>query len=194
MSAELMKSKFICRPSVCGIDYLWCYCMDFFQILVFASPGPYMANFFFNFENTNKQTKKTTTTHFWIFFYLLRIFFVFVNMGSHGSENFKTLLLQSHSKTIWKLSWIFPPMVLTKLRFGFLKFWVTDFNDFFFRKTEKYTIVACAVKQNSIIWKTSDSRATVTEWNLGLVGSDSTYIGYFCHFSVQSHVGVIRCT
>ncbi len=38
MSAELMKSKFI-RPSVCGIDYLWSYLMDFFQIFVVAPYG-----------------------------------------------------------------------------------------------------------------------------------------------------------
>ncbi len=29
------------RPSVCDIDYLWGYCMDFFQILVVASPETY---------------------------------------------------------------------------------------------------------------------------------------------------------
>ncbi len=50
MSAELMKSKFVrrpfvIRPSVCGIDYLWSYCMDFFQILILASPGPYAQTF-----------------------------------------------------------------------------------------------------------------------------------------------------
>ncbi len=50
MSAELMKSKFVRRlPSVCGIDYLWSYCMDFFQILVVASPGPYAQTFFYLF-------------------------------------------------------------------------------------------------------------------------------------------------
>ncbi len=54
--------------------------MDFFQILVVASPGPYAQTFFFIFE------KK-------IFFDFLRIFFVFVNMGPYGSKNFKTLLL-----------------------------------------------------------------------------------------------------
>ncbi len=56
MSAELMKSKFVRpssvvrRPSVCGIDYLWSYCMDFFQILVVASPGPYGQKFFHFWE------------------------------------------------------------------------------------------------------------------------------------------------
>ncbi len=60
--------------SVCCIDYLWSYCMDFFQILVVASPGPYMPRrfcFFFHFWQ-----KKL---HF------LRIIFVFVNMGPNGS-------------------------------------------------------------------------------------------------------------
>ncbi len=35
------------RLSVCGIDYLWSYCMDFFQVV--ASPGPYVQtkNWFF---------------------------------------------------------------------------------------------------------------------------------------------------
>ncbi len=34
MSAEVMKSKFVCRPSVYGIDCMWTCCLDFFQILV----------------------------------------------------------------------------------------------------------------------------------------------------------------
>ncbi len=80
MSAELMKSKFVRRPSVCGIDYLWSYCMDYFQILVVASPGQY-AQTFFSFLKKKK------------FFNFLWIFFVFVNMGPYGSKNFKTLLL-----------------------------------------------------------------------------------------------------
>ncbi len=84
MSAELMKSKFVrrpsvVRPSVCGIDCLWTLCTDFFQILVVASPGPYAQTFF----------------HFWKkkILNFLRIIFIFVNMGPYGSENFKTLLL-----------------------------------------------------------------------------------------------------
>ncbi len=42
--------------------------MDFFQILVVASPGPYAQTLFL-------------------------FFFFFVNMGPYGSENFNTLLL-----------------------------------------------------------------------------------------------------
>ncbi len=65
MSAELMKSKFVRRPSVvcrpssaCGIDYLWSYGMDFFQILVVACPSPYVQTLFFSFWKT-----------FFLFFY-----------------------------------------------------------------------------------------------------------------------------
>ncbi len=39
MSAE--PHEIAIRPSVSGIDYLWTYCMDFFQSLVVASSGPY---------------------------------------------------------------------------------------------------------------------------------------------------------
>ncbi len=107
MSAELMKSKFVRRPSICGIDYLWSYCMDFCQILVVASPGPYARRFFFSF------LKKKSLNFF------LRILFLFVNMGPNRSEN--------GSQKFWNLSWIFLPMVLTKLGLvGFLKFWVSD--------------------------------------------------------------------
>ncbi len=43
-------SSVVCRPSVRGIDYLWSYCMDFFQISVVASPGTYAQTFtFFDF-------------------------------------------------------------------------------------------------------------------------------------------------
>ncbi len=41
------------RPSVCGIDYLWRYCMHFLQIVAVTSPGSYAQIFFF---------------HFWFFF------------------------------------------------------------------------------------------------------------------------------
>ncbi len=53
--------------------------MDFFQILVLASPGPYAQTFFSFLKKKNLN--------------FLRVFFVFVNMGSYGSENLKTLLL-----------------------------------------------------------------------------------------------------
>ncbi len=48
-SVELIVWDF-CPSSVCGIDYLWRYCMGFFQILVVASPGPYAQIFIFFFK------------------------------------------------------------------------------------------------------------------------------------------------
>ncbi len=54
--------------------------MDFFQIFVVASPGPYAQTFCLIFEK-----KK-----FWIFY---EMFFIFVIMGPNGSKNFKMLLL-----------------------------------------------------------------------------------------------------
>ncbi len=36
----------VSRPSVCGIDYLWTYCMDSFQILIVATPWTYAGPIF----------------------------------------------------------------------------------------------------------------------------------------------------
>ncbi len=48
VSNYVMKSKIVRRTSsVCGINYLWSYCMNFFQVLVMASPGPYAKMFSF---------------------------------------------------------------------------------------------------------------------------------------------------
>ena len=41
----------------------------------------------------------------------------------YGNENFKTQLLQITAEKFSNFSWIFFPMVLAKLRLGFLKFW-----------------------------------------------------------------------
>ncbi len=41
------RNSSVVRPSVCGIDYLWGYCTDFFQILVVDSSGPYAQTLFF---------------------------------------------------------------------------------------------------------------------------------------------------
>ena len=113
-----MKSKFVCRLSVCGIDYLWSYCMYFLQLLVVASPGRYAQTFCF---------------HFWIkkLFWFLRILFVFFNMGPHGSQNFKTLLFpQITFESFQTVSEISSQCFSQKYCFGFLKFWVFDFSRF----------------------------------------------------------------
>ena len=52
-------SRIKIRPSsVRDIDYLWTYCMDFFQILVLASPGPYALTFFDLKKNKQKENNK----------------------------------------------------------------------------------------------------------------------------------------
>ncbi len=102
------------RPSLAfyGIDSLWSYCMDFFQVLVLASPGPYAQTFVLIFE------KKWGTFYeyfsflitwdpmeycFWIFFFFFfdlkifeilclrffTLFFVFVNLGPMGAKTSK---------------------------------------------------------------------------------------------------------
>ncbi len=153
MSAELMKSNFVrrlssvvcrpssvVRPSVCGIDYLWSYCMYFFQILVVASPGPYAQTFFTFLKKKNKQT----------FSDFLRIFFVFVNMGPYGSKTFKTLLLPQitfESFKVFSSAWLsadvivwdffpsnfscgFPWAICPNVLF-FFNFWNNFFGGFF---------------------------------------------------------------
>ncbi len=85
MSKELMKSKFVRRPSGCGIDYLRTCRMDFCQILFFACPGPYFRTVFL------------FVSLFFLMFVKKKAFSdclrYFVNMGPYGSKDVKTLLL-----------------------------------------------------------------------------------------------------
>ncbi len=45
-------------------------------------------------------------------------------MGAKTSKRYSSYKLQPK---VWNFSWIFLPMVLTKVCLGFLKFWVSDF-------------------------------------------------------------------
>ena len=72
-----MKSTFVCRQSVRVTIISETNARTFFQILVVASSRPYTRTFYEFFR------------HFMNF---LQIFFVSVNMGPCGSENFKMLL------------------------------------------------------------------------------------------------------
>ncbi len=85
-------------------------------LLGYNSPGPYTeAIFLFIIWNL------------FCLFDFLRIFFVFVNMEPYRSENFKTLLPLQIAAKVFKLNFLnFFLVVLTKLRLGFLKFWVSD--------------------------------------------------------------------
>ncbi len=63
----------------------------------------------------------------------LGIFFVFVNMGPYGSQNFKTLLLTQISFESFQIfSEISSQWSWQKYWFGFLKFWVFDFSGILF--------------------------------------------------------------
>ncbi len=75
-----------------------------------------------------------TKLHFWIFeilrFWILTIFFVFVNMGPYGSQNCKTLLLPQIAPEFCENS----PEFLFHTKVTFLDFWnfeILNFNDFF---------------------------------------------------------------
>ncbi len=72
-------------------------------------------------------------------------------MGPNGSENFKTLLLQITAKSFQTFQ------TFTKLRWGFLKFWVSRFLTIFFRK---FQIHQCSLWGNQKP-QLSGKRATV---------------------------------
>ncbi len=86
--------------------------MDFFQILVVASPGRFAQTFFFFFSFLN------FFFIFYFFFVFLRKFFVSVNMGHYGSQHFKTLFLpQITIESFQTFSTNFFSVVLTKVLF-----------------------------------------------------------------------------
>ncbi len=175
MSAELMKSKFVRRPSLrslqrhttcpstlqlslnllhrflsnfgcClpwtirrGILYYYFFFFLFANIFSFSiSWDPMSAKISKRYSCYKSQQKvfklvlnflpnsphKNTFGIFEICWKLKfsQILIVFVNMGPHGRENFKTLLLLQITAKSFKLLWIFPPLVLTKLRLEILKF------------------------------------------------------------------------
>ncbi len=82
MSAELMKSKFVRRPSVVRLWHRLSLKLlhGFLSNFDCGFPWAICPDVIFIFEKKN-------------FLNFLRIFFVFVNMGPYGSQNFKTLLL-----------------------------------------------------------------------------------------------------
>ncbi len=101
MSAEFMKSKFARRPSVRpSVDYLWSYCMDFFQILVVASPGPYAQNFF-NMGPYGKQHGTLWET----------------TWDPIGDKIQNATPPSNHFWILLNFFWIFSSVVLTKVRF-----------------------------------------------------------------------------
>ena len=110
MSAEVMKSKFVRCPSsvhlssMCGINYLWSYCMDFFQILVVVSPGPHTQTFY-----------EFLRIFFWFFYEYFSFSLPWDPMGAKTSKGYsslksflnhfklflKFLLSGCHKSTLW---------------------------------------------------------------------------------------------
>ncbi len=71
---------------------------------------------------------KSTVLDFWNVEFMIFHDFFRVTMGSYGSQNVKTLLLPQIMFDFFpKFSWIFFLVVLTKVLFGLLKFWVFNF-------------------------------------------------------------------
>ena len=70
---------------------------------------------------------------FWIFdfFYLLRILFIFVNMGPYGSENFKTPLPQIAAKSIQTFPQLSPQWSSQHFVWDFWNFKNWTFNEFY---------------------------------------------------------------
>ncbi len=127
MSAELMKSKFVrrpssvrpsVRPSICGIDYLWTLCTDFFQILVVASPGPY-AQTFFSFKK-----KKN-----WFIYEYFSFLLTWDPMGAKISKRYSSYKSQPK---VFKLFLNFLPNGPHKTSFGIFEILSSDFYQFFF--------------------------------------------------------------
>ncbi len=93
------------RPSHGGIDYLWTYCIEFFQTLVVASPEPYL---FWNLENKSLwnfhdfflfrqhgtlweqklQSATSPSNHFWIFSNFSWIYYLLFRMFEILSSQF----------------------------------------------------------------------------------------------------------
>ncbi len=148
---EIHSSSVVRPSSVCGIDYLWSYRMDFFQILVVASPGSYPQKFIFTFEK-----KK----------YFLQTFFLFVSMGPYGTQNFKTLLLPQitfeSSQTFSELS----------SQWSWQTYWFWIFEILIFRFLTNFLIsplYSMGKPKTSTIWKPSDRSAKRGEiWASGV--------------------------
>ncbi len=65
---------------------------------------------------------------------ILANLFVFVKMGPYGSQILKRYSSYKLQPKVFKLVQIFPPNGPHKTSLGYLKFWVSDFLRFFFRK------------------------------------------------------------
>ncbi len=112
------------------MNYLWRYGIDFFQILVVASPEPYAQTFLALLDYVSRA---------WILFIL-------VNMGSNGSENFKRLLLLQIAAKSFETCPEFSSQWSQNYVGDFWNFEFPIFNVFFFFR--KFQVHYCSLWRN----------------------------------------------
>ncbi len=87
-----------------------------FETLLLQNQSRKFSNFYWIFF------LKVLTKYVWLKFEIWNFFFDTTGMGPNGSENLKRYSYKSQMKAFPCFSWIFLPMVLTKLRWEFFKF------------------------------------------------------------------------
>ncbi len=95
--------------------------MDVFEILVVASPEPYAQTVVF-FQSWK----------FFFFYFFYEYFFVSVNIGPYGSENFKKYSSYTSQPKVLKLVLNPPQWASQNYAWDFWNFEFSIFNDFFF--------------------------------------------------------------
>ena len=75
-------------------------------------------------------------------------------------RRFQNVTLTNRSQKCSNLSWIFLPVVLTKLRWVYLKFWVSNFYRFFFFR--KFQIHHCSLWGNQKLQYVENEKKTPT--------------------------------
>ncbi len=112
MSAELMKSKFVCRPFVVSRLSVRVAIISESNVNFLSNFGCCFPGRFLNVCKKKKNKKMRDC---------LRIFFVFVNMGPYGSEKFKMLLLLQIAAESFQTFLKFLPNGPHKTTFGIFK-------------------------------------------------------------------------
>ncbi len=136
----------------------WAFFLRIF--FIFVNMGPYgrqkfrtllllqiaAANFklFLNFLPNSPHKPTFGIFKFWIIYFNFEIwnfneFYSFLLTWNPMCWKFQDSTPTNRSQKVWNLSWIFLPMVHTKLHLGFVKFWVSDF--YFIFENFKFTFV-----------------------------------------------------
>ena len=118
-------------------------------------------------------------------------FYPFVHVRPNGSEMSNPVPRTKHSQNFSHLSWIFLPVVLTKLLWGVLKFEIPIFNNFF-PTVSNSPLCPMEKPKTSVIWKMRERRVKRSKGS-DLQAGFNIY-GYLSGYSMQSQFGVIRCT